>query len=91
MKAAPALDIAGEVDPLVSLRNQLAQRQALLQAYYSGSDQQRTVRNADAEGDERIRRCAVSDVTGVIPITGRISRASLSGYSKRPMSAQATS
>ncbi|WP_227661443.1 hypothetical protein [Klebsiella pneumoniae] len=32
--AAPALDIAGEVDPLVSLRNQLAQRQALLQAYY---------------------------------------------------------
>ncbi|HDU5162276.1 TPA: phage tail tape measure protein, partial [Klebsiella quasipneumoniae subsp. similipneumoniae] len=35
--AAPALDIAGEVDPLVSLRNQLAQRQALLQAYYQGS------------------------------------------------------
>jgi hypothetical protein len=33
-------------------------------------DQQRTVRNADAEGDERIRRCAVSDVAGVIPITG---------------------
>ncbi len=31
------LDIAGEVDPLVSLRNQLAQRQALLQAYYQGS------------------------------------------------------
>lgn len=35
--AAPKLDIAGEVDPLVSLRNQLAQRQALLQAYYQGS------------------------------------------------------
>ncbi|MDS7116489.1 phage tail tape measure protein, partial [Klebsiella pneumoniae] len=35
--AASALDIAGEVDPLVSLRNQLAQRQALLQAYYQGS------------------------------------------------------
>ncbi|HIG8999012.1 TPA: phage tail tape measure protein, partial [Klebsiella pneumoniae] len=35
--AAPALDIAGEVDPLVSLRNQLAHRQALLQAYYQGS------------------------------------------------------
>ena len=35
--AAPALDIAGEVDPLVSLRNQLAQQQALLQAYYQGS------------------------------------------------------
>ncbi|HHX5732473.1 TPA: phage tail tape measure protein, partial [Klebsiella pneumoniae] len=35
--AAPELDIAGEVDPLVSLRNQLAQRQALLQAYYQGS------------------------------------------------------
>ncbi|EPU4813890.1 phage tail tape measure protein [Klebsiella aerogenes] len=35
--AAPKLDIAGEVDPLVALRNQLAQRQALLQSYYQGS------------------------------------------------------
>lgn len=35
--AAPKLDIAGEVDPLVSLRNQLAQRQSLLQAYYTGN------------------------------------------------------
>ncbi|HBU8521291.1 TPA: phage tail tape measure protein [Klebsiella aerogenes] len=35
--AAPKLDIAGEVDPLVALRNQLAQRQALLQSYYHGS------------------------------------------------------
>lgn len=35
--AVPKLDIAGEVDPLVSLRNQLAQRQSLLQAYYTGN------------------------------------------------------
>ncbi|MEQ0254207.1 phage tail tape measure protein [Klebsiella pasteurii] len=35
--AAPKLDIAGEVDPLVSLRNQLAQRQSLLQVYYTGN------------------------------------------------------
>lgn len=32
--AAPKLDIAGEVDPLVALRNQLTQRQALLLSYY---------------------------------------------------------
>lgn len=35
--AAPKLDIAGEVDPLVALRNQLTQRQALLQSYYQSS------------------------------------------------------
>ncbi|VAP69417.1 phage tape measure protein [Klebsiella pneumoniae] len=35
--AAPALDIAGEVDPLVALRNQLTQRQALLLSYYQSS------------------------------------------------------
>lgn len=35
--AAPTLSIAGEVDPLVNLRNQLTQRQSLLQAYYQGS------------------------------------------------------
>ncbi|WP_410706115.1 phage tail tape measure protein [Citrobacter amalonaticus] len=32
--SAPLLDAAGEVDPLAQLRNQLAQRQALLQVYY---------------------------------------------------------
>ncbi|EIZ6472220.1 phage tail tape measure protein [Salmonella enterica subsp. enterica serovar Typhimurium] len=32
--SAPLLNIAGTVDPLVDLRNQLTQRQALLQAYY---------------------------------------------------------
>jgi TP901 family phage tail tape measure protein/lambda family phage tail tape measure protein len=32
--AAPLLDAAGEVDPLAQLRNQLVERQALLQAYY---------------------------------------------------------
>ncbi|WP_458795726.1 phage tail tape measure protein, partial [Klebsiella pneumoniae] len=35
--AAPKLDIAGEVDPLVALRNQLTQRQALLLSYYQSS------------------------------------------------------
>ncbi|HCD6433902.1 TPA: phage tail tape measure protein, partial [Klebsiella pneumoniae] len=35
--AAPKLDIAGEVDPLVALRNQLTQRQALLLTYYQSS------------------------------------------------------
>ncbi|MGN2428631.1 phage tail tape measure protein [Klebsiella electrica] len=35
--AAPKLDIAGEVDPLVALRNQLTQRQSLLQAYYASN------------------------------------------------------
>ncbi|ECD1449755.1 phage tail tape measure protein [Salmonella enterica subsp. enterica serovar Javiana] len=32
--SAPLLNIAGTVDPLADLRNQLTQRQALLQAYY---------------------------------------------------------
>ncbi|EBJ0842047.1 phage tail tape measure protein [Salmonella enterica] len=32
--SAPLLNIAGTVDPLAELRNQLTQRQALLQAYY---------------------------------------------------------
>lgn len=35
--SAPKLDIAGEVDPLVALRNQLTQRQSLLQAYYTSN------------------------------------------------------
>ncbi|EFT5813209.1 phage tail tape measure protein [Salmonella enterica] len=32
--SAPLIDIAGTVDPLAELRNQLAERQSLLQAYY---------------------------------------------------------
>ncbi|MGL5698072.1 MAG: phage tail tape measure protein, partial [Kluyvera sp.] len=35
--SAPRLDLGGDVDPLVALRNQLAQRQSLLQAYYAGN------------------------------------------------------
>lgn len=32
--SAPLIDIAGTVDPLAELRNQLAERQSLLQAFY---------------------------------------------------------
>lgn len=32
--SAPLIDIAGTVDPLVELRNQLTERQSLLQAFY---------------------------------------------------------
>lgn len=35
--SAPRIDLGGDVDPLVALRNQLAQRQSLLQAYYAGN------------------------------------------------------
>jgi hypothetical protein len=89
--AAPALDIAGEVDPLVSLRNQLAQRQALLQAYYQGSAiskeqyemlmQKATKESADAQYQTSLELYRSQEN----------SRAWPSGYLKRPMSAQATS
>jgi hypothetical protein len=32
--SAPLIDIAGTVDPLAELRNQLTERQSLLQAFY---------------------------------------------------------
>lgn len=35
--SAPRIDLGGDVDPLVAIRNQLAQRQSLLQAYYAGN------------------------------------------------------
>ncbi|MGS3700997.1 phage tail tape measure protein [Citrobacter freundii] len=35
--SSPRIDLGGDVDPLVALRNQLAQRQSLLQAYYAGN------------------------------------------------------
>lgn len=35
--SAPRLDLGGDVDPLVALRNQLTQRQSLLQTYYAGN------------------------------------------------------
>jgi len=35
--AAPKLNIAGEVDPIVQLRNQLVQQQSLYDAYYANS------------------------------------------------------
>jgi hypothetical protein len=63
--SAPLIDIAGTVDPLVELRNQLTERQSLLQAFYQNDA-------INKEQYELLKQKADKDSAGcTVPDSGR--------------------
>ncbi|WP_244370203.1 hypothetical protein [Serratia marcescens] len=59
--AAPGMNIAGDVDPVARLNNQLVQQQAQYQAYYQQGllDKQRYEQLMQASTQESSRRCVI--------------------------------